>query len=126
MHIDEWGSACAVYAQTNGISSGSLPGAIPAGRLHDGLSVLYRLLLTLASLGAWGRTLFFVLGFPDTGPYVVAIYEMLRKDVGRFGMLMIVLLMGYTQASFSLHDPEAGGGGALFLQRLYKAFRIVL
>jgi len=80
---------------------------------------MYRMLLALGSLGAWGTMIFFLLGFETTGPYIVAIYEMLRKDLSRFSKLMIVLLVGYTQAGFILEgSSKSGGGGIVFLNRI--------
>ena len=77
---------------------------------QDGLPAwaqnLYSVIYAGASLGAWGMMIFFLLGFEDTGPYVVAIYRMLGKDVFRFGKLMIVLLLGYTQAGFVLAGAD--------------------
>jgi len=94
----------------------------------------HRIVLAIALLGAWGTMIFYLLGFQETGPYVVAIYEMLMKDVSRFSMLMVVLLMGYTQATFVLENTSTSvpnpnkslGAGMKFARLIRSAFQPIM
>lgn len=45
--------------------------------------------------------LYFCLGYPLTGQYVVAIYKMLVTDVARFTILYGVFLMGFASCTLS-------------------------
>jgi len=79
--------------------------------------------LAFAAIFGWSYTLFFILGFKHTGPFVVMIYKMLVGDVVRFTMIYVVFLLGFSQGFFILFNERGFGS---FGQRLKQSFLTTL
>lgn len=70
-------------------------------------------LLGLASLFGWAYMLWFLLGFRITGPFVIMIFRMLHDDIMPFSIVMLIFLLGYSQAFYVIH-VENGDAGKYF------------
>jgi hypothetical protein len=91
-------------------------------------SVGYPPIACITLLIVWGYTLTLLLGFKTTGPLVIMMSQIYTRDVFRFVLLYIVVLIGFTGAFYVLEesDSHSGNGIAVFFNRMRLLFFVLL
>uniref|UniRef100_T1IMS0 Ion transport domain-containing protein n=1 Tax=Strigamia maritima TaxID=126957 RepID=T1IMS0_STRMM len=64
--------------------------------------------LSLALPGGWFFLIFFAGAVRLTGPFVTMIYNMIAGDMVRFGVIYLIILLGFSQAFFFLFKDHTG------------------
>ena len=72
--------------------------------------------LTISVLAIWIYLLWFFLGWRYTGPFVIMIVEIIRRDVACLCLIFAVILGGFTSAFLILGDAEGLRGAMSHLK----------
>lgn len=80
---------------------------------------LGNVLLAIASVSTYSHLASFLLAFRNFGPFVIMVTNMLRNDIQRFLLVMVIFIVGFSQFFFLLEHSKGFDG---FLDRLRKSF----
>eukprot|EP01061_Rhynchopus_euleeides_P007418 TRINITY_DN16472_c0_g1_i1.p1 TRINITY_DN16472_c0_g1~~TRINITY_DN16472_c0_g1_i1.p1 ORF type:complete len:1030 (+),score=278.70 TRINITY_DN16472_c0_g1_i1:441-3092(+) len=83
----------------------------------------------LAALLLWSYILWLMLGFKQTGPFIIMIWKMLMDDMIQFLAIFLTFQLGFTQAFYLVLDTDSegkGDDGYLFVAHMRKSFEVLL
>ncbi|KAJ9445203.1 Transient receptor potential cation channel subfamily A member 1 [Diplonema papillatum] len=81
-----------------------------------------------AALMLWAYVLWLMLGFKQTGPFIIMIWKMLSTDMLQFLVIFITFQLGFTQAFHLVlnTDTEGTGYGDVYFRHLKACFEVLL
>ena len=83
----------------------------------------------MSALLLWAYVLWLLLGFKQTGPFIIMIWKMLMNDMIQFLVIFVTFQLGFTQAFYLILDTSsksAAQSGYLFLRHLKATFEVLL
>eukprot|EP01064_Diplonema_japonicum_P025719 TRINITY_DN3713_c1_g1_i1.p1 TRINITY_DN3713_c1_g1~~TRINITY_DN3713_c1_g1_i1.p1 ORF type:complete len:1113 (+),score=218.87 TRINITY_DN3713_c1_g1_i1:2009-5347(+) len=88
-------------------------------------SPLEDLLGAASALLLWSYVLWLMLGFKQTGPFIIMIWKMLSNDMLQFLVIFLTFQLGFTQAFHLILDTDPENS-MVFFSHLKTSFEVVL
>jgi hypothetical protein len=77
----------------------------------------------LASLCAYGYTMYLLIGVKATGPYIMIVFKIIGRDITRFMIIFTFLLFAFAQAFYALFEERGWGNLLKYGGKMFEAMR---